>query len=124
MGWARGSSFALRWSSEGVQERDLKVDSKQFEELVARLAKNPSRRDALKGVLGGALSVVGLAAADGVAGKTRNKNKNKNKNNNTVTGGDSTSSSTANNTNDIDNSNTSTNNNTNTGTNNNTNTGT
>jgi hypothetical protein len=38
------------------------VDAKQFDELVAKLTKGPSRRDALKGVLGGALATVGLSA--------------------------------------------------------------
>ena len=38
------------------------MDSKQFDELVARLASGPSRRDALKGVAGGALAAVGITA--------------------------------------------------------------
>ena len=39
------------------------MDSKQFDELVARLARGTSRRQALKGVAGGALaSVAGVTA--------------------------------------------------------------
>jgi len=44
------------------QKGDTAVDSKQFDELVARLAKGPSRRDALKGIAGGALAAVGVSA--------------------------------------------------------------
>ena len=40
------------------------MDSKQFDELVARLASTPSRRDALKGVVGGALAAAGVSAVD------------------------------------------------------------
>jgi hypothetical protein len=39
------------------------VDSKQFDELVARLAGNPSRRKALKSAAGGLLAAVGVTAA-------------------------------------------------------------
>ena len=39
------------------------MDAKQFDELVARLARTSTRRDAVKGVAGGALaSVVGVAS--------------------------------------------------------------
>jgi hypothetical protein len=38
------------------------VDSKQFDELVARLASGQSRRKALQGIAGGALAAVGVTA--------------------------------------------------------------
>src|SRR5918997_4407114 len=38
------------------------MDSKQFDELVARLASAATRRDAVKGVVGGALASVGVTA--------------------------------------------------------------
>ncbi len=38
------------------------MDSKQFDDLVARLANGQSRRDALKGVVGGALAAVGVSS--------------------------------------------------------------
>jgi hypothetical protein len=38
------------------------VDAKEFDDLVAKLTSGPSRRDALKGVLGGALAAAGLSA--------------------------------------------------------------
>jgi hypothetical protein len=47
------------------------VDSKQFDELVARLASSPSRRDALKGVAGGALAAVGLTSVASAKKKAR-----------------------------------------------------
>ena len=48
------------------------MDSKQFDELVARLAKGPSRREALKGIAGGALAAVGVSAvAESKSKKTR-----------------------------------------------------
>jgi hypothetical protein len=48
------------------------VDHKQFDELVARLSNAPSRRDALKGALGGALSsiAIGLSVEDEAAAQT------------------------------------------------------
>jgi hypothetical protein len=54
------------------------VDSKQFDELVARLAKGPSRREALKGIAGGALAAVGVTAvaeADKKKGRQDSKKK-------------------------------------------------
>jgi hypothetical protein len=41
------------------------MDANQFDELVARLAEGPSRRDALKGVIGGALASIGVGAVAG-----------------------------------------------------------
>ena len=41
---------------------DAWVDSKQFDELVARLASGQSRREALKGIAGGALATVGVTS--------------------------------------------------------------
>jgi hypothetical protein len=38
------------------------MDSKQFDELVARLASTASRRKAVKGVLGGTLASVGVTS--------------------------------------------------------------
>ena len=38
------------------------MDSKQFEELVARLKNATTRRDAVKGVVGGALASVGVTS--------------------------------------------------------------
>ena len=38
------------------------MDSKQFDELVARLASTASRRNAVKGVLGGTLASVGVTS--------------------------------------------------------------
>jgi len=43
------------------------VDAKQFDELVARLASGQSRRNALKGIAGGALATVGVTSV--AAGK-------------------------------------------------------
>jgi hypothetical protein len=52
------------------------MDAKQFDELVARLAEGPSRRDALKGMIGGALASVGIgAAADDDAEAKKGKGK-------------------------------------------------
>jgi len=45
------------------------MDSKQFDELVARLAAGPSRRDALKGIVGGALASVGAVSVAESASK-------------------------------------------------------
>ena len=50
------------------------MDSKQFDELVARLANATSRRNAVKGVVGGALATVGVtsvAAEKGGNGKAK-----------------------------------------------------
>jgi hypothetical protein len=50
------------------------MDSKQFDELVARLASTASRRNAVKGVVGGALASVGVtsvAAEKGGQGKAK-----------------------------------------------------
>ena len=60
------------------------MDSKQFDELVARLARGSTRRDALKGVAGGALaSVTGVvtvaSAKNGGKGKGKGKGKDKKK---------------------------------------------
>lgn len=59
------------------------MDANQFDELVARLAEGPSRRDALKGVLGGALASVGIgaAASDDAEGKGKGKGKARKSNN-------------------------------------------
>jgi hypothetical protein len=61
------------------------VDAKQFDELIARLAEGPSRRDALKGVLGGTLASLGIGAAAEVDAK---KNKGKGKGGKKNKGGD------------------------------------
>src|SRR5215217_7799112 len=50
------------------------MDCKQFDELVARLASGTSRRNAVKGVVGGALATVGVtsvAAEKGGNGKAK-----------------------------------------------------
>ena len=39
------------------------MDAKEFDELIARIATAASRRNAMKGALGGALAGVGVAAA-------------------------------------------------------------
>jgi len=54
------------------------MDSKQFDELVARLASATTRRNAVKGVVGGALATVGVtsvAAEKGGKGKSKGKGK-------------------------------------------------
>ena len=56
------------------------MDSKQFDELVARLASGQSRREALKGIAGGALASVGVtsvasAKKDKSAANKNNKQK-------------------------------------------------
>ena len=43
------------------------MDSKQFDELVARLASTASRRNAVKGVLGGTLASVGVTSVASTA---------------------------------------------------------
>ena len=58
------------------------MDSKQFDELLARLASAATRRDAVKGALGGALASVGVttvASAHGGHGKGRGRGKGKGK---------------------------------------------
>jgi hypothetical protein len=49
------------------------MDAKQFDALVARLGRGPSRREALKGLAAGALSAVGLA--EGALGKGKSARK-------------------------------------------------
>ena len=64
------------------------MDSKQFDDLVARLASGTSRRVALKGVAGGALaSVAGVTAVTSAknAGKKDKKKKCKGKGKDKVT---------------------------------------
>ena len=52
------------------------MDSKQFDELVARLASGQSRRKALQGIAGGALAAVGVTAvAEGKNRKARAEGK-------------------------------------------------
>ncbi len=51
------------------------MDANQFDELLARLAQNPSRRDALKGFVGGALATVGIGVANSAEGKEKGKGK-------------------------------------------------
>jgi hypothetical protein len=59
------------------------MDSKQFDALVARLAAaGPSRRDALKGIVGGALAsvtAVSIAESKAATGKQDGKKSNKGK---------------------------------------------
>ena len=47
------------------------MDSKQFDELVARLASGQTRRDAVKGIAGGALASVGVASVASSQGKSK-----------------------------------------------------
>ena len=47
------------------------MDSKQFDELVARLASGQSRRKALKGIAGGALATVGVTSVAAAQKKGR-----------------------------------------------------
>jgi hypothetical protein len=49
------------------------MDSKQFDELVARLASGQSRREALKGIAGGALATVGVSSVVSSQGKKGRK---------------------------------------------------
>lgn len=51
------------------------MDSKQFDDLVARLARGTSRREALKGVAGGALASVAGVASVASAKNTAKKDK-------------------------------------------------
>jgi hypothetical protein len=53
------------------------MDSKQFEELVARLASGATRRDAVKGVVGGALASVGVSSVASAGKKGNGKAKGK-----------------------------------------------
>src|SRR5512133_804284 len=49
---------------DGTEERtrgETIVDAKKFDALVAKLASGPSRREALQGLVGGALSVVSVS---------------------------------------------------------------
>jgi hypothetical protein len=59
------------------------MDSKQFDELVTRLASAATRRNAVKGVVGGALASVGVTsvatAKKGEGGKGKAKGKGKGK---------------------------------------------
>src|SRR5215216_4640272 len=62
------------------------MDSKQFDELVARLASASSRRSAVKGVIGGALASAGVtsvasAKKDKSKGKGKKKGKSQSKSN-------------------------------------------
>ena len=71
--WVVAVDDRIRGAGHGnLSERGGSVDSKQFDELVARLAKGPSRRDALKGMAGGALAAVGVTSvADAKKQKSR-----------------------------------------------------
>jgi len=53
------------------------MDSKQFDELVARLASAATRRNALKGVVGGALTSVGVISVASAKNKGKGKGKGK-----------------------------------------------
>jgi hypothetical protein len=55
------------------------MDSKQFDELVARLASTASRRKAVKGVVGGTLASVGVTSVASAKNNKNNKNKGKKK---------------------------------------------
>ncbi len=88
------------------------MDSKKFEELVSRLAKTPSRRDALKGAVGGLLGVVGVTSAGDVVEAGRNGRRRRRGGGGSRSESESESNATNNNTNTG--TNTSTNNNTNT----------
>jgi hypothetical protein len=55
------------------------MDPREFDELVARLANGPSRRDALKGVAGGTLAALGITAVDSDADAKGKKKNRKNK---------------------------------------------
>jgi hypothetical protein len=56
------------------------MDSKQFDELVARLRAAASRRNALKGLVGGALTSVGVTSvADAKNGKGKRRGQGKKK---------------------------------------------
>jgi hypothetical protein len=51
------------------------MDFKQFDELVARLASAATRRNAVKGVVGGALASVGVSSVASAAKKGKGKAK-------------------------------------------------
>ena len=53
------------------------MDSKQFDELVARLASTASRRKAVKGVVGGTLASVGVTSVASAKNNKKNKEKKK-----------------------------------------------
>ena len=53
------------------------MDSKQFDELVARLASTANRRSAVKGVLGGTLASVGVTSVGSADKKKCEDKKNK-----------------------------------------------
>jgi hypothetical protein len=55
------------------------LDSKQFDELVARLASTASRRKAVKGVVGGTLASVGVTSVASAKNNKKHKNKEKKK---------------------------------------------
>lgn len=55
------------------------MDPSQFDDLVARLANGPSRRDALKGVAGGTLAAIGVTALDSDTDAKGKKKSRKNK---------------------------------------------
>jgi hypothetical protein len=68
------------WTTKRVSPRavtsrkgDESVDSKQFDELVARLASGQSRRNALKGIAGGALATVGVNSVVSAQGKKKGR---------------------------------------------------
>jgi hypothetical protein len=54
------------------------MDPREFDELVARLASGPSRRDALKGVAGGTLAAIGITAVDSDSEARKKKKRKKN----------------------------------------------
>jgi hypothetical protein len=51
------------------------MDPREFDDLIARIASAASRRNAVKGVVGGALTGVGLAAATDARNKGKGKGK-------------------------------------------------
>lgn len=51
------------------------MDANKFDELLTRLAHSPSRRDTLKGLVGGALATVGIGVAGDAEGKGKGKGK-------------------------------------------------
>ena len=55
------------------------MDSKRFDELVARLASAATRRNALRGVVGGALTSVGVTSVASAENKGKSKGKGKGK---------------------------------------------
>src|SRR5215213_4809160 len=73
-----GTDHARRgcWRLGRSDRRDY-MDSKQFDELVARLASAATRRSAVKGVLGGTLASVGVASVASADKKSCESKKNK-----------------------------------------------